>query len=399
MKRVLFLMSDTGGGHRAAAEAIRDALTLRYGEDQISATLIDVFRASRFPMNYMPEFYPWLVNHSKRSWALGYKLSNTRRRADMLSQSMYLTNRRRFKKLFATHPVDVVVSVHSVITRPTLRALYSFPTRPPYLTVVTDLVTTHHFWYDRRTDRCFVPTQAAYDRGLQARMRPEQMRITGLPVDPRFIQRLKGKAEARAELGWDPHLPAVLMVAGGDGMGPLFETARALDMLAQPFQMAVVAGRNKPLKERLDAASWSHPIHTYPFIRNMPTLMAAADILVTKAGPATITEAAIAGLPMILSDAIPGQEDGNVAYVIESQAGAYCPKPALVADTVAQWLNEGPDALRQRSENARRIANPNAVWDIADEVWEWAHHGPIQTPSRSLLRRGAQVLRRRNRLS
>lgn len=187
-------------------------------------------------------------------------------------------------------------------------------------------------------------------------MRPEQMRITGLPVDPRFMQRLTDKAEARAELGWDAQLPAVLMVAGGDGMGRLFETARALDVLPQPFQMAVVAGRNKPLKERLDAASWSHPIHTYPFVRNMPTLMAAADILVTKAGPATITEAAIAGLPMILSDAIPGQEDGNVTYVIESQAGAYCPKPPLVAETVAQWLHEGPDALRQRSET--RGASP-----------------------------------------
>ncbi len=398
MKRVLFLMSDTGGGHRAAAEAIRDALALRYGEDRITSTLVDVFRASRFPMNYMPEFYPWLINHSKRSWEIGYRLSNTRRRVDLLSQSMYLTNRRRFKKLFAEHPVDVVVSVHSVITRPTLRALYSFPTRPPYLTVVTDLVTTHYFWYDRRTDRCFVPTQAAYDRGLEARMRPDQMRITGLPVDPRFVQRLTSKAEARAELGWDAEMPAVLMAAGGDGMGPLYETARALDALPHRFQIAVVAGRNKLLKDRLESAAWSHLVHIYPFVRNMPTLMAAADILVTKAGPATITEAAIAGLPMILSDAIPGQEDGNVTYVVSSNAGAYCPKPSLVAETVSQWLHEGPDTLRRLSENARRIANPNAVWDIADEVWQWAHHGPIPTPSRSLLRRGAQVLRRRSRL-
>jgi 1,2-diacylglycerol 3-beta-galactosyltransferase len=292
----------------------------------------------------------------------------------------------------------VVVSVHSVITRPTLRALYSFPTRPPYLTVVTDLVTTHYFWYDRRTDRCFVPTQAAYDRGLAARMRPDQMRITGLPVDPRFVQRLTSKAEARAELRWDAEMPAVLMAAGGDGMGPLYETARALDALPHRFQIAIVAGRNKLLKDRLESTTWSHLVHIYPFVRNMPTLMAAADILVTKAGPATITEAAIAGLPMILSDAIPGQEDGNVTYVVSSNAGAYCPKPSLVAETVSQWLHEGPDTLRRLSENARRIANPNAVWDIADEVWQWAHHGPIPTPSRSLLRRGAQVLRRRSRL-
>lgn len=387
MKRVLFLMSDTGGGHRAAAEAIRDALTLKYGDDQIQSVLVDVFRESLFPMNYMPEFYPWLVNHSKGSWGLGYNLSNTRRRAAMLSGSMYLTNRRRFKKMFATHPVDVVVSVHSVITRPTLRALESFVRRPPYLTVVTDLVTTHHFWYDRRTDRCFVPTQTAFDRGLSSGMSAAQMRITGLPVDPRFIQRLTDKASAREELGWQIDLPTVLMVAGGDGMGPVYETAVALDALPYPFQMAIVAGRNKPLKTRLDSHHWTHPQHIYPFIRNMPTLMAGADMLVTKAGPSTITEAAIAGLPMILSDAIPGQEDGNVTYVVDNHAGAYCPRPDLVAQTVAQWLQGGEAALRTLSDNARSIANPDAVWQIADEVWQWAHHGMIETPKRPFYRR------------
>jgi 1,2-diacylglycerol 3-beta-galactosyltransferase len=381
MKRILFLMSDTGGGHRAAAEAIRDALTIKFG-DEAQSTLVDVFREAMFPMNYMPEFYPWLVNHSKTSWGLGYKLSDTRRRADMLSQSMYLTNAARFKKLFKKNPVDVVVSVHSVITRPTLRALQSFVERPPYLTVVTDLVTTHHFWYDRRTESCMVPTQAAYDRGLRAGMSPQQMKITGLPVDPRFIQRLVPREAARDELGWKQDMPTILMVAGGDGMGPLYETALALDELPMRFQMAVVAGRNKALKEKLDAHRWRHTVHSYPFVRNMPTLMGGADILVTKAGPATITEAAIAGLPMILSDAIPGQEDGNVTFVVENDAGAYCPQPELVAATLARWLQEGPEGLKKRSQNARRIVNPNAVWDIADEVWKWAHHGMIPTPPR-----------------
>jgi 1,2-diacylglycerol 3-beta-galactosyltransferase len=384
MKRVLFLMSDTGGGHRAAAEAIRDALIIKYGEDNVSAKLVDVFRASMFPMNYMPEFYPWLINHSKRSWGLGYKLSNTKRRAAALAQSMYMTNGRRFKKMFKANPVDVVVSVHSVITRPTLRALSTFESRPPYLTVVTDLVTTHHFWYDKRTERCFVPTQAAFDMGLEAGMRPSQMRITGLPVDPRFIQRLVAKEEARKELGWEQGKPTILMVAGGDGMGPLYETARAIDALGLPCQMAIVAGRNKHLKEKLDNATWQQPTHVYPFIRNMPTLMAGADILVTKAGPATVTEAAIAGLPMILSDAIPGQEDGNVTYVVENNAGAYAPKPELVAKTVAEWLSEGAEGLQKRSENARRIVNTEAVWEIADEVWAWAHKGRITAPKRRL---------------
>lgn len=386
-KRVVFLMSDTGGGHRAAAEAIRDALIIRYGADQIDAKLVDVFRASAFPMNYMPEFYPWLINHSKNSWGFGYNLSNTRRRADVLSRGMYMANARRFRQMALSNPADVVVCVHSVIARPSMRAYASLDKRPPFITVVTDLVSTHMFWYDRRAERCLVPTQTAYDRGLSCGLRPDQMRITGLPVHPGFTEKLSSQAEARADLNWDPDLPAILMVAGGEGMGPLYDTACAIDAKGLKCQIVIIAGKNKALKAKLEKYNWKQPTFIYPFVTNMPQLMAAADMIVTKAGPATITEAGIAGLPLILSDAIPGQEDGNVEHVIENNAGAYAPTPQKVAATVEAWLAEGPEGLKQRSDNARRIANPNAVWEIAEEVWDWAQQPLIQNKRVSLRRK------------
>lgn len=383
MKRILFLMSDTGGGHRAAAEAIRDALYIRYGEDNISAVLVDVFKQyTNFPLKYQPELYPIWVNRGKSSWGMGYKLSNTRRSAALLSRGMYLTNSGKLRRMVKQHPADVVVCVHSVIARPSLRAYMSYEQRPPFITVVTDLVSTHVFWYDRRVDRCLVPTQAAYDRGLKYGLKPEQMRITGLPVHPHFTQQLTDKATARAQLGWSADLPTILMVAGGEGMGPIYETARAINERQLNCQLVIIAGKNKPLKAKLDKASWHQTTHIYPFVRNMPQMMAAADILVTKAGPATISEACIAGLPMILSDAIPGQEEGNVQLVVESGAGVYAPKPEEVAQAVAEWLDEGIEGLQKRAENARKIAHPNAVWDIADEVWSYAHQGPIATGKR-----------------
>lgn len=394
-KRIVFLMSDTGGGHRAAAEAIRDALYIRHGKENVDATLIDVFRISGFPMNYMPEFYPWLINRSKASWAIGYRLSNTRGRAGLLARTMYYTNARRFKKMIQTNPADVVVCVHSVITRAAMRAYDVLDMRPPFITVVTDLVSTHYFWYDKQVERCLVPTQAAYDRGIKAGLKPEQMRITGLPVDPRFMDRLMSKAEARTELGWSQDKPTILMVAGGEGMGPLYATARAINEKHLDCQLAIIAGRNRVLKEKLDKHHWNQPTHIYGFVRDMPRLMAASDILVTKAGPATLTEAAIAGLPMIISDAIPGQEEGNVTYVVENNAGAYAPEPRQVAETVARWLAEGTENLAQLAANARSIANPNAVWEIADEIWEWAHHDAVPGKRR---RRRQQRRRQRQKL-
>ncbi|MEL6307942.1 MAG: glycosyltransferase [Chloroflexota bacterium] len=386
-KRVLLLMSDTGGGHRAAAEAIRDGLYKKYGENRIEAELLDVFRNSNFPMNYFPDFYPWVIRHSKKSWGVGYKMLNTRRRAAVLSRTMYLANRARFKEMVRENPVDVVVCVHSLIARPALQAWLSFEQRPPFITVVTDLVSTHSTWYDKQADHTMVPTQAAFDRGLRYGMPANKMSVTGLPVNPSFMETLKGKTQARDKLGWEQDKTTVLMVAGGDGMGPLWETARAINALEKDIQLVVIAGRNETLKSKLDKASWNQPTHIYPFVRNMPELMDAADVIVTKAGPATITEAAIAGLPMILMDAIPGQEDGNVTYVIENDAGAWAPEPAQVASVLASWLDEGVSAMHQRAENAQNIARPNAVYDIAETVMQWADHPPIDNPNINLWRR------------
>jgi 1,2-diacylglycerol 3-beta-galactosyltransferase len=117
----------------------------------------------------------------------------------------------------------------------------------------------------------------------------------------------------------------------------------------------------------------------------MPVLMAAADILVSKAGPATITEACIAGLPVILYDAIPGQETGNVDYVVQNQIGIYAPSSAEVAAAARAWLAEGPAGLKRRSDTARALARPEAVFDIAEEVWQHAQLPRIPAGRREFL--------------
>ncbi len=377
-KRILFLMSDTGGGHRAAAEAISDALSARYG-DIVQTKLVDVFRQTSFPLNYMPEFYPWWVSRSKTAWGVSYNLSNTRRRVKVLSHGLYLTNRTRLMRMARENPANVVVCVHSITAQASMQAFMTLEQRPPFMTVVTDLVSTHMFWFDARVERCLVPTQAAYEHGLDCGLTHEQLRVTGLPVHPSFAERLKDKSVAREELGWNPALPTVLMVSGGEGMGSIYETARAINAKQLDCQLVIIAGKNKQLKEKLESSEWNQPTLIYPFVTNMPVLMAAADVLVTKAGPATISEASIAGLPMILSDAIPGQETGNVDFVVENNAGVFAPEPDIVANALGEWLDEGQEGLKRRAENARRIARPNAVWEIAEEIWEYAHHPMIAT--------------------
>lgn len=378
-KRILFLMSDTGGGHRASMNAIVAALNERYGADNFEWDHVDVYRAMGFPSNRMPEWYPWFVKQGRILWRIAYWLSDRVWASRLASAISSRANRRPLRRMVQAHPADLVVSVHSVILRPTVGAYLSLPQRPPIITVVTDLITTPFFWYDRRIEHTLVPTESAFQRGLLAGMDPQKMSIVGLPVHPGFMRGLQDKAEARHELGWDAHRPTILIVGGSEGMGPLYEVARELDALKLECQLAIVAGRNQRLENRLRAAKWNQPTHIYPYVDYMPKLMGASDILVTKAGPSSVCEACIAGLPVVLYDRIPGQEEGNVAYVLENDIGVYAPQPKRAAEAVAMWLDEGTEALERRSARALSLAEPDAVYRIADSIWQHLQNAaPIQ---------------------
>lgn len=385
-KRVLILLSDTGGGHRAAAEAIRDALFRKPGADSVAVELVDVFRDySPAPFKYLPEIYPWWVNNSKQSWGAGYNISNTRQRARILSTTIFHTLEQGLKRLLREHPADVIVCVHSALARPTMKAMQSLPDRAPFVVVVTDLVSTHHMWYERRAERTLVPTAAALARGYENGLTGEQLRLTGLPVHPAFIDGLTDQGNARAALGLEPQLPAVLLVGGVDGMGPVYDTALALNERRPACQLLIIAGRNETLRQRLGAVAWNQPTQVYGFRSDMPLVLAATDIIVTKAGPATISEACIAGLPLILYDAIPGQETGNVDWVVEHDIGVFTPDPQEIGDTLVAWLAEGPAGLQRRSQRARDQARPNAVFEIAAEIWHQAQQSPRATRGKPLL--------------
>ncbi|MFP4322116.1 MAG: MGDG synthase family glycosyltransferase [Anaerolineales bacterium] len=371
-RRVLVLLSDTGGGHRAAAEAIRAAAEERYA-GQLVFDMVDVFRDyTPVPFNHAPEIYPLWVNHAQHLWQLSYTMSDHPVTSRWIVRLLTAYWRPRIQRMLAEHPADVILNVHSVIARPVMNILCQQTPRPPFMTVVTDLVTAHAFWYDPRVERCLVPTPAARQRGLDMGLHAGQIAVTGLPVHPDFVRNLAPQAQARRELGIDPHLPAVLLVAGGEGMGPLLQIAAAVDAQGAPCQLLIVAGRNQTLRAQLEAHAWHNPAHIFGFVDFMPRLMAAADMIVTKAGPATISEACMAGLPIIISGRVPGQEDGNIALLLDEDVGVFAPTPEAVAAAVATWLQASPQEMQRRAERARALSQPDAAWTIAGEVYELA---------------------------
>jgi len=377
--RVLFLFSDTGGGHRSAAEAVIEALELE-APGCFDIQLIDVFKQyAPPPLNLAPAAYPGMVR-VPQMWGFGYRMTNGQRRARAITGVAWPYVRRAARRLAREQQADLIVSVHPVMITAVLKGYGSH--RPPFFTVVTDLVTTHALWYDPGVDLCMVPTEAARERGLACGLDPARIHVVGLPVARRFCQPVADREALRAELGWPTDRPVVLLMGGGEGMGPLFETATAIAAPGGDFALAVICGRNRRLKQDLEAQDWPILTRLYGFERRIPQMMQAADLLVTKAGPGTIAEAINAGLPMVLYSRLPGQEDGNVTYVVDEGVGTWAPGADRAAASVHRWLQD-PRTLQHAAAACRRIARPSAAKEIAHLIAAQLQAGQSEPPLRA----------------
>jgi 1,2-diacylglycerol 3-beta-galactosyltransferase len=363
--KILILFSDTGGGHRSAAQAVIEALEEKH-PGKFALDMVDVFKAyAPYPLNRMPDLYPAMVK-APNLWRLGYRMFDGRRRGQMVMDSLWPWVRPAAKQLVREHPADLVLCVHPLFVAPALRALGKH--HPPFITVVTDLVTPPFYWFHRRVDICVVPTEEVRRTALKSGLSTEQVKLLGLPVGKKFLH-MGNRNDIRNRLGWPLDRTMVLLIGGGEGMGPLYETARYIARLNPECGLCVIAGKNEKLKKRLENAEWKIPIFIYGFTNDMPDLMQAADILVTKAGPGTITEALVSGLPMILYSRIPGQEDGNVRYVVEEGAGRWAPGAEKTAKAVRRWIVH-PSFKESAAASCKRIARPRAAYEIADLIWE-----------------------------
>ena len=371
-KKILIVTSDTGGGHRSTAEAIAEAVHQLYGET-CRVEIADAWAEhTPFPINRLGQLYGPLVNRGAILWKLIFHSTSNRRGMNFLVKIFWPAIRKSMEDFLRQSNPDVVVSVHPVLTYFSIRALQEANLRIPFVTVVTDLVSLHPLWLCPKTDSCLVPTEPAKERALANGLPPEKVKVVGLPVGLKFAGGVGDKGTLRDKLGLEQDRPTILVVGGGEGMGKVYKIARAIAKAHVNAQLIVVAGRNRRLQRRLEKVDWEIPTTVFGFVTNMPELMGASDVIITKAGPSTISEALIAGLPILLSGFVPGQEEGNVEYVINKGVGTWAEKPRRIADTLAQWLQPENEILTHMAQKAQRLGRSQAALDIAVEIFSLA---------------------------
>ena len=366
-KKILYLYSDTGGGHRSAATAITHAVEHLY-KDKYAQEMIDVFATCSGFLNIFAKLYGPVIKFYPKMWGQLYYWLDDEKKLETLEKMAGPFILKELTELINQKLPNVIVSVHPMINHLTARAIKESGKKIPFVMVVTDPVTLHRAWVTPGVDLCIVATPEARELALKYGMPANRVKVIGMPIDPKFFLKDKEKEEARKKDKLKPKTFTILMMGGGEGAGKMYEIIKELSAQKLKVQLIVIAGRNKSLETKLkqNKSKFNLPIRVYGFTDQVHEIMAESDLIITKAGPGTIAEAMAMGLPIIITSWIPGQEEGNVEFVVRENVGRVSKDPARVVEIVKELMST--NEFQELKKNIERVSRPKAAVEIANEI-------------------------------
>ena len=364
--RVMILTASYGSGHNEAARSLAAGFAARGA----AVTVVDHFRELVHPLfeRASRRLYMALLRRAPVVWGAAYALGDWMPSDSPLTFGMTRVGVTRLAaRLDALEP-DAVVSVHATPAA-ALSALAAEGRRlPPHTTVVTDFVA-HSQWIARGIERYCVAADEVGHEFVARGIPRERVVVTGVPLRPEFAAPVD-PAAARRALRVGPDVPVVLVMAGSHGIvGRLPDVVRTLGRLPGPVQGLVVAGRDATLAERLRRLAAGSRTRVLGYADDVRSLMAAADVLVTKAGGMTLAEAMAAELPMVLYGSLPGQEQRNERFASRAGVALAARSPRELARMLERALTE-PSLLEHLRVGIRRARRPDATQRIVDAVLE-----------------------------
>src|SRR5215813_1194824 len=374
--RVLLLSASSGAGHVRAAQALEKAFAAR--GDCVVEHVDVIHHVSKVFQRIYDKTYISMVRRAPE--LMGVLYDRTDKPWERMRQRLAVDrlNTRPMIKMLKRIQPDLCIATHFLPAEiiAWLRAKKKLQTHNAV--VVTDY-DVHAMWLCRTVNRYYlaIPEAAEYLAGIGVPR--DILRVTGIPIDPLFATPLD-RAAARKHLGLDVSAPMILIAAGGYGIGPVEQLVRDLLALEKPWQIVAIAGKSEQVKKKLDAiatglgtsgagnlATGSPRLVPVGFTKEMDQYMAAADLLVGKAGGLTTSEALARALPMALIEPIPGQEERNADHLLEEGAAIRCNNLPAAAWKIAVLLGD-PQRFARMKEAARKLGRPNAAAEIAADA-------------------------------
>lgn len=358
---VLVLVATYGNGHVQAARALTEAVLSERPGTRVGT--LDFFELVNPVLNAAARTaYMYSVRSAPALWREFYTRTGQVRPDSFWQRRLYHLGFGALRQVVQAARPRVVISTHP--TPGGVMAQLREEGHAPGVagvTVITDYVL-HSQWVHPSTDLYLAPCAEVADELVAKGVRPDRVLVTGIPIRPHFSRPVDRQA-VRERLGLKPWPPVVLVMTGAFGMmRGAVAACRAVAHLGVPVQVVLVTGHDRRLYRALSSTLAEAPnrVVLLGYVEAIHELMAASDLLVSKAGGLTVSEALAVGLPVVVYAPIPGQEEGNAAYLVRHGAGAVAPSAEEVGRLVETLVRDDERRLSM-AERARHISRPDAA--------------------------------------
>jgi processive 1,2-diacylglycerol beta-glucosyltransferase len=365
--RILIATVTAGGGHLAAAAALDEAWRALRPKDTVERVdLVKFF--SPLHRKIHAEGYVRLVARAPELWGMIFTKTDNLKAARRLNriQALFPSRaRRRFADFVDQFKPDAVLCTHYEPVDALGQLRRKEKVKSPFVvSIVTDF-EAHALWMDADVDLYCVATEETKARLVARGALPENVLANGIPIGAKFATKVDARA-VRRTMGLRDDLPTLLVLSGGFGTGPVGKILAGLDKTKAEFQTVVVCGRNEELRRDLAAQDRKHPTQVLGFASNMHELMVVSDLILTKPGGLTSSEALALGKPLFILDPIPGQEAANSDFLLERGAAAKVNRVEDLPFRIEQLL--GSKKLAEMAKAAKSLGRLKSATTVCEEV-------------------------------
>ena len=363
--KIFIFHAEAGYGHKKAAEIIGKSL-IEHGsapQDIIIQDALDYAPGNNKQL-YLA-FYYYCVKLFPKLWGWLYETSDQPLVYQFTKPVRVLYNhilgRKLVTKLSQEKP-DVIISTHFFSAEVAARTKRKGKIDSKLITVITDFMP-HTLWINEGTDTYWVMHEETKQEMIKRGIEDHRIIAGGIPVDPIFKPQ-KRRSEILKQYGFSDHKKTLLITSGSFGIGAYHETLQILESLSEKIQCFVVCGNNQAAYKNLEQKKFQFPVKVFGFVNFMADLMEASDLMIAKSGGLTSVESLAKGIPMVITQPIPGQETRNADFLRHHEASFFIQFPAQIKIIIQNILGH-PHLLEAKKEAIRRLAKPDAARDLA----------------------------------
>ena len=362
-KRIILMYISEVSGHRSATLAIEKAIKQLHPDTEILN--INAFNYTNpISEKVINRIYMEVIKRTPKIWDYLYDNPSVVKGLENIKQHIHKSNSPKLKKLFDSFNPDLVVCTQAFPCGMVADYKKTYGVNLPLVAVLTDYIP-HAYWIYDAVDYYITPSEEVSARLEKKGVQSSKIKPYGIPFDPKFNQKLKHE-DIFCKLKLNSHKPVVLIMGGGQGLGPIKTIVKSLEKSEYDIQELIVAGTNKKLFRALKRKikHYKKEIHLFGFVENIHELMYISKVIISKPGGVTTAEVLSMGLPMVIVKPIPGQEINNTNFLTQKQAAIKVDDPKEVYQVIDDLLKNKVKLERLKIAGLK-IAKPDASVDIA----------------------------------